>query len=163
MNRKILIIAIFSLAIDQISKIIAEEFLILNVGKVLIPNFFNLTLCYNNGAAWSILENQKILIIILTLIALFIIYHFIYCFKKNTRNNVAFGLIMGGLSGNLIDRIIFSHVRDFLDLYIFGYDFPVFNIADICIVIGVILLIIAIIKGEDISENSSRKLKRKTR
>ena len=163
MNRKILIIAIFSLAIDQISKIIAEEFLILNVGKVLIPNFFNLTLCYNNGAAWSILENQKILIIILTLIALFIIYHFIYCFKKNTRNNVAFGLIMGGLSGNLIDRIIFSHVRDFLDFYIFGYDFPVFNIADICIVIGVILLIIAIIKGEDISENSSRKLKRKTR
>ena len=163
MNRKILIIAIFSLAIDQISKIIAEEFLILNVGKVLIPNFFNLTLCYNNGAAWSILENQKILIIILTLIALFIIYHFIYCFKKNNRNNVAFGLIMGGLSGNLIDRIIFSHVRDFLDFYIFGYDFPVFNIADICIVIGVILLIIAIIKGEDISENSSRKLKRKTR
>lgn len=163
MNRKILIISIIALIIDQISKIIAEYYLVLNKPIVVIKNFFSLTLCHNQGAAWSILNDKGLIIIILSIIALLLIYHFVYCFKKNTRNNIAFGLLFGGLEGNLLDRILFGHVRDFFDFYIFKYDYPVFNIADICIVFGVILLIIAIIKGEDLSEGSSRRSKRKTR
>ncbi len=159
MNKKILIVAIITLAIDQISKLIAKAFLTLNISKAIIPNFFYLTLCHNTGAAWSILSDKKILIIILTIIAIVIIYHFIYCFKTNNRNNIAFGLLIGGLAGNLIDRIVIGYVVDFFDIYIFKYDFPVFNIADICIVTGVILLIVAIIKGEDISENRSKRIK----
>jgi len=64
---------------------------------------------------------------------------------------------MGGIVGNLADRIMFGYVRDFLNFYIIGYDFPVFNIADIFIVIGVGILIISILRGEDNNGSKSRK------
>lgn len=163
MNRKILTIAIIALAIDQITKVATSIILDFNRPIQVIKDFFYLTLCHNDGAAWGLFSNTKIIIIIGTFIALLVIYHFIYCFKRNNRNNIAFGLLLGGLSGNLIDRLLFGHVRDFLDFYIFGYDYPVFNIADICIVVGVILLIIAIIKGEDTNEDNSNRKSRKTR
>ena len=163
MNRKILIVGIIALIVDQITKIIAEAYLILNVPKKIINNFFYLTLCHNDGAAWGLFKNHQWIIIVGTIVALILIYHFIFCFKKNIRNNIAFGLLFGGLSGNLLDRIIFGYVKDFIDIYIFKYDYPVFNVADICIVVGVALLIIAIIKGEDLSENSSKRSKRKIR
>ncbi len=165
MNKKILIFAIITLALDQLTKILACTFLNLNESVKIINHFFYLTLCHNFGAAWGIFKDSKIIIIIGTLIALFLIYHFIFCFKKNLRNDFAFGLLFGGLAGNLIDRIVFGYVRDFLDFYIFKYDYPVFNIADMAIVIGVILLIYAVIKGEDVNETNSTKRtsKRKTR
>lgn len=163
MNRKILTIAIIALAIDQITKVATSIILDFNRPIQVIKDFFYLTLCHNDGAAWGLFSNTKIIIIIGTFIALLVIYHFIYSFKRNNRNNIAFGLLLGGLSGNLIDRLLFGHVRDFLDFYIFGYDYPVFNIADICIVVGVILLIIAIIKGEDTNEDNSNRKSSKTR
>ena len=70
-------------------------------------------------------------------------------FKNNTRNHIAFGLVYGGIIGNFIDRIFIGYVRDFIDVRIINYHYPVFNIADSAIVIGIILLIIAIIKKED--------------
>ena len=163
MNRKILTIAIIALAIDQITKVATSIILDLNRPIQVIKDFFYFTLCHNEGAAWGLFSNTKLIIIIGTFIALLVIYHFIYCFKRNNRNNIAFGLLLGGLSGNLIDRLLFGYVRDFLDFYIFGYDYPVFNIADICIVVGVILLIIAILKGEDTNEDNSNRKSSKTR
>ena len=162
MNRKILTIAMVTLVIDQITKTILENIIKLGTTKQIIKNFFYITTVHNDGAAWGIFSNQSIIIIIGTIISFFIIYKFIYGFKKNTRNNIAFGLILGGLAGNLCDRLFLGYVRDFLDFIIFKYDFPVFNIADVAIVIGVILLIIAIIKGEDVNENNSKRSKRKT-
>ena len=163
MNRKIITIATVALAIDQISKVATSILLEFNKPLQVIKDFFYLTLVHNEGAAWGIFSNTKIVILIGTMIALITIYHFIYCFKQNKRNTLAFGLLLGGLSGNLIDRLLFGHVRDFLDFYIFGYDYPVFNIADICIVVGVILLIIAVLKGEDTNEDNSNRQSRKTR
>lgn len=163
MNKKILLFATIALALDQISKVIVTIFLKLNNSIPVINNFFYLTLCHNEGAAWGIFSGNSLIIIIGTIIAIFLIYHFIYCFKNNTRNNIAFGLLYGGLAGNLIDRIVSRYVIDFLDFYIFKYDYPVFNIADICIVLGVILLIYATIKGEDENVNNSKRSKRKTR
>ncbi len=163
MNKKILIIATIALALDQISKVITGIFLTLNQSIKVIPNFFYLTLVHNEGAAWGLFSNAKAVIAIGTIFALILIYHFIYCFKQNKRNTLAFGLLIGGLGGNLIDRVLFGYVRDFLDFYIFNYDYPVFNIADVCIVLGVILLIIAVLKGEDVNENSSNRKPRKTR
>ena len=159
MNRKIFIIAIIALLIDQISKILIGLYFNLNKSIVIIKNFFSITLVHNTGAAWSILQNKNIFILIFSIVALIIIYRFMFLFKTNKRNNFAFGLLVGGIFGNLLDRIVYGYVRDFFDFTIFSYDYPVFNIADIFIVIGVILLIIAIIKGEDSSANSSRRRK----
>lgn len=163
MNRKILTIAMVTLVIDQITKSIIGNIIKLGTTKQVIKDFFYLTTVHNNGAAWGLFSNKTIFITLGTIISFFVIYKFIYGFKKNTRNNIAFGLVLGGLAGNLVDRLLLGYVRDFFDFIIFKYEFPVFNIADIAIVIGVILLIIAIFKGEDVNENNSKRSKRKTR
>ena len=158
MNRKILVISIVVLILDQVSKGVIDIFLKLGESIPLINNFFNLYYIHNYGAAWGIFENNTILLISLTIVALIIIYRYMYLFTRNKRNDIAFGLLTGGIVGNLIDRILFGYVRDFFDFYIFGYDFPIFNVSDIAIVSGIFLLVIAIFKGEDENgKNSSKK------
>lgn len=149
MNRKIFIVAVVSLLLDQITKILIGIFFTLDERIILIKNFFSLHFIENYGAAWSILNNKVDFLIIISLVAIFIIYRFMYNFKQNSRNNIAFGLILGGIVGNLIDRVFLGYVRDFLSFKLFSYHYPIFNLADTFIVIGVFLLIIAIIKGED--------------
>ena len=155
MNKKIFIVAILTLFLDQITKIIIEKILVVKTSITIIKKFFRLTLVYNKGAAWGIFSDNKIFLIIITILALILIISFLKTFKKNTRNNIAFGLLLGGMSGNLVDRIIFGHVRDFLDFTIVKYNYPVFNIGDIAIVTSVILLAYAILKGEDSDGNRS--------
>ena len=157
MNRKILIITVITLFLDQISKSFIDSLLKVGESIKIISNFFYITYLNNYGAAWSILSNKNALLIIFSLISLIIIYRFIYVFKRNNRNTFAFGFIIGGIVGNLIDRWLFGYVRDFIDIRIFNYDYPTFNIADVAVVIGIFLLIIAIFKGEDKIENTSSK------
>jgi len=158
MNRKILIISTIVLIVDQLTKGIIDTFLKLGESITVITDFFYIHYIHNYGAAWGVLNGRGYIIIVATIMALLIIYHYTYSFTKNKRNNIAFGLLTGGVFGNLLDRIFFGHVRDFLDFHIFGYDFPVFNVSDMAIVIGVFLLIFAIIKGEDESgKNRSTK------
>lgn len=149
MNYGIIIISIFILLIDQVSKALASIYLTLNKSIDIITNFFSLTLTNNYGAAFGIFKHNNVLLILVTLIILLVLYKYMYSFKKNRRNNIAFGLILGGIFGNLIDRILKGYVIDFLDFKIFNYDYPVFNIADIAIVVGVILLGYAILRKED--------------
>ena len=149
MNRKILLVSIIILALDQVSKIVFDSLFKLNYSYKVIKNFFYITVCHNKGAAFSLFSNCNWFILLGTFICLIIIYRFICIYKQNIRNNIAFGLILGGLFGNLLDRIIFGYVRDFFDFYIIRYDYPVFNIADIAIILGVLLLVYATIKGED--------------
>lgn len=158
MNRKIFCIAVVSLFIDQISKIIMSLLLNVNEQFVVIKNFFSFYFIENYGAAWSMFSGKAEFLIVISLLAIFIIYRYMYNFKTNKRNNLAFGLIVGGIFGNLIDRIFLGYVRDFLSFKIINYNYPVFNFADSFIVIGVFLLILAIIKGEDSSgTNKSNK------
>ena len=167
MNKKLFIVAIITLIVDQISKIVMEEMLALH-NITIIKNFFRLTLVYNKGAAWGIFSGNKMLLIGITIIAVVIIFSLLKGFKKNTsitnknakekaRNSMAFGLLLGGLSGNLADRLLLGYVRDFLDFTIINYNYPVFNISDIAIVVSVILLIYAILKGEDSDGNTSKR------
>ena len=160
MNRKIFAISVVVLAIDQISKSVIGTMLQLNESFTVINNFFNITLVHNYGAAWSIFNNRVSLLVIGTTIALAVIYRYMYSFKMNKRNTIVFGILTGGILGNLVDRVFLGYVIDFFDFNILGYSFPVFNIADIAIVIGVALLVYAIIKGEDKNEknNSPRKI-----
>ncbi len=149
MNKKTFIIAIVILIIDQLTKSLLEIYLKLNQSIVIIKNFLAITLVHNTGGAWSILNKHSYILIIFSVIALILLFRFMITFKKNTRNSIAFALTISGIISNLADRIFLGYVRDFLDFTIFNYDYPIFNIADVAIVIGVILLIIAIIKGED--------------
>ena len=156
MNKKTYVVAIFILILDQISKSLIEIYFKLNESVIIIKNFFSLTVVHNTGGAWSILNNHGYIFIIASILALFILVKFMFSFKNNLRNNIAFACTCAGIMSNLADRLFLGYVRDFLDFKILGYDYPIFNIADIAIVIGVILLIIAIIKGEDKFEKSSK-------
>ncbi len=131
------------LIFDQIIKLfIKTKMNLLDQIKV-IPNFFSIFYIENKGAAFSILEGQRIFLILISFIILFIIDRYIT--KENIKDKhliVYYGMIIAGILGNLIDRLLYDGVIDYLAFKIFGYDFPVFNLADICIVVGVILLII---------------------
>ena len=157
MNKKILIISGIILFLDQVVKTVVETFIKLNSSIVVFKNFFSITYTNNYGAAWSILNNQQWLLIIITFIALGIIYRYMNTFKDNTRNKIAFALLFGGIAGNLLDRLFLGYVRDFIAFKIFGYNAPIFNISDMAIFFGVMLLIIAIFKGEDNGSSSNRK------
>lgn len=157
MNNIILIIASSILLIDQISKILTTLYFQYNVSYSVINNLFYFTLNNNYGAAFGIFASNKILLIVIAISALIIIGNSIKDFKKNKHNNIAFSFLLGGIMGNLLDRIFFGYVRDFIDIRIFSYDFPIFNIADMALVIGTILIIISIFKGDDKYENNCSK------
>lgn len=158
MSKKIYIISLVIFILDQITKSLISTYLKLNESIEIIKDFFYIRYINNKGASWGILENNRILLIGLSIIAIIMIIRYSYSFKKTKLNTYGFGLLLGGILGNLSDRLIFGYVKDFLDFIIFKYDFPVFNIADISIVIGVVLLIISILKGEDKNgSKSSRK------
>ena len=155
MNKKTYIIAVLVLIIDQVSKSLVEIFLNLHENFTVIKNFFYITVAHNTGGAWSIFSNHSYLFIVASVIAILLLIKFMFGFKNNFRNNLAFGFLFGGIFSNLADRVFLGYVRDFLDFKIFGYDYPIFNIADVAIVIGVILLIVAVIKGEDRRDKNS--------
>lgn len=153
MNKNVSILGIVLIIVDQILKIVVSSFIPLGDSIEVIKDFFYISYVNNYGGAWSILNDRVIFLIIITMIVLFMLIRYMGNFKVNIRNEIAFGLLFGGIFGNLIDRVCFGYVKDFLDFKIFGYNFPVFNFADVAIFFGVILLIIAIIKGEDKNGN----------
>lgn len=156
MNKKTYFIAVLILILDQISKSLIEIFFKINESIQIVKDFFYITVVHNTGGAWSIFSNYSYLFIIASIIAIVLLIKFMFGFKNNLRNNIAFGFLFGGIFSNLADRIFLGYVRDFLDFKILGYDYPIFNIADITIVLGVILLIIAVIKGEDKRDKNSK-------
>lgn len=149
MNKKTFLVAVLILILDQVSKSVIEILVGFEKSIKVIDGFFKLTSLHNTGGAWSILNDHGLFFIIASILAIIILLKFMFSFKENKRNILAFGLLFGGILSNLADRIFLGYVRDFLDFKIFNYDFPVFNIADIAIVLGVVLLILAILKGED--------------
>lgn len=149
--KKVYIFALISLIIDQIVKILVSNYLILGQTIKIINNFFYLTYVQNKGAAFSILIGYRYILIIITFIFLYYLHK---CIKKQKSFNkleiISYGLLLGGIIGNLIDRIIYGYVIDYFDFMIFNYNFPIFNLADSFIVIGCIILVInTYLKGED--------------
>lgn len=112
-----------------------------SAGITIIPNFIYLGHTRNAGAAWGMFQGQLTFFIIITLVALavFITLARDLDFKKRTIFSIALTLLIAGAIGNFIDRLARGEVIDFIDTYIFGYDFPVFNVADICLTIGMAL------------------------
>ena len=157
MNKKPYIIAFLFFIIDLISKQIISHVLSLQESIMIIKNFFYISYTKNTGAAWSILKDQRLLLLILTIFVLFIINRQLKKEKLTNIEDYSYGLIVGGILGNFFDRLIYGYVIDFLDFRIFGYDYPIFNLADSFIVIGIILLIIIEIRKEHNERNSSRR------
>lgn len=145
-----IIISIILLCIDQISKLLIVNLLTKTDSITIIKNFFYLTYINNDGAAFSILVGKRIFLI---LIAVLVIVMLIRYIKKNNIQNklelVSISLIIGGSLGNLMDRVVRGYVIDFLDFKIFNYNFPIFNLADTFIVIGVILLLLKELRKEN--------------
>lgn len=155
--RKIIITTFICILLDQLLKILCLNSLDMGESINIISNFWNITLVSNTGAAFSILSSSTPFLIIVSLITIILIYFFFIKGQNlKTYQTILYGLLLGGIIGNLIDRIIYGAVIDYLDFNIFGYNFPVFNLADTFIVIGVILIIIDIIRGAR-NEVSSRK------
>ncbi|MDO4963060.1 MAG: signal peptidase II [bacterium] len=152
MKKSFSLIMIFSfifLFIDQLLIFYFCENFILNESVILIKNFFSITLVHNTGAAFSILKNSRIFLIIIGVVSLFGILFYIIRLKKiNNFDIFVFSLLIGGLLGNLIDRIFRCYVIDYLSFNFGNYYFPIFNFADVCIVVSIILMIINVLKED---------------
>ena len=141
-NIIILIIIIFSFFLDLLTKNYALNHLIIN-HSLSINNFLNFTLAFNYGAAFSFLSDaggwQRWFFIAFSFIVIIIIsYMMIY---DDNSPYIAFSFVIGGALGNLNDRIIYGYVIDFIEVYYNTFYWPIFNIADVAISIGVILLL----------------------
>lgn len=147
MKFKVFLTAIIIFTLDLLTKSMVFSYLLYGKSKTIISNFFSLVPTKNTGAAFSIFSDANIfLIIVSVLILVYLLYLLNKQIKFNKLNIISYGLLIGGLLGNLYDRIIYKYVRDFFSFKIFNYDFAIFNVADIAICLGAILLIITLFK-----------------
>ena len=150
MKKKFILIGIISFLLDQIIKYIVEAKLtVINV----IPNFLKLIYTKNEGVAFSIFNGKRIFIIIVSIVIIYMLFKMLskdYFLKRNTKliEDITYGILFGGVFGNLFDRIVRGYVVDYISLNIFGYNFPVFNLADIFITVSVIFIIIFTLKED---------------
>lgn len=153
-NRRIAIIALIVLAFDQLTKAIVLRLLGYADERVLVPGFFKFVHWQNTGAAWSLFRGNNGLLAIVALVALLILFLSRRHFDSRTLlGQIAFGLIIGGIMGNLVDRIVRKHVIDFLYFYLQQrgggeIGFPAFNVADTAICTGVGLVFLLTLKND---------------
>jgi len=143
---KYLWLSLIVIILDQLSKQLAEHYLVFQVAIPVIPSF-NLTLSYNTGAAFSFLRDaggwQRWMFTGLALVVSVVIVIWLRKLPKQDKwVAIALSLVLGGALGNVIDRILFGHVIDFIQVYYQQYYWPIFNIADSAISIGVVILLI---------------------
>ncbi|MBW3495316.1 lipoprotein signal peptidase LspA [Bacillus sp. FDAARGOS_1420] len=148
------VIALFVIAIDQISKWLIVKNMELGTSIPIIDNVLYITSHRNRGAAWGILENKMWFFYIITVIFVgFIVFYMKKYAKTDKLLGISLGLILGGAIGNFIDRVFRQEVVDFIHVYIFSYNYPVFNIADSALCIGVVLIIIqTVLEGKKAKE-----------
>ncbi len=151
-NRRIAAIALAVFAFDQLTKLAVLHYLpVVGMEKVVVDGFFRFVHWGNTGAAWSMFRGNNELLAIVALVALLVLFLSRHHFESRTSlGQLAFGLIFGGIAGNLLDRLLPSrrHVIDFIYFYVKqrGGDeigFPAFNVADsgICVGVGLVFLI----------------------
>lgn len=145
------------LTLDQISKLAIIRTIDLHQVIVLTP-FFNLVHVLNPGAAFGLLADQpgwqRTFFIVIALVASGVILYLMRQTAGQTRFNLALALILGGAIGNAIDRILYGHVIDFLDIHVAGWHWPAFNVADFAISIGAALLIWDSLRKPNVDERA---------
>ncbi len=142
MKREMLFVTIIVI-IDQLVKIALFK---LNASVVIVPYIIQLTLVKNYGVAWSMLNNKISFIIIISILAIGYLFYTLTKYKQYKYLNIGLCLMIGGAVGNLIDRVVRGYVVDYFDLIFI--DFPIFNLADCFLVIGVMIMFITIFRME---------------
>lgn len=147
--KNVIFFGMIFLILDQAVKIFINSRFVLGETYILINNLLSILLVHNTGAAFSILSGNQVFLVIIGILALVALLLFVYQGDNYSDYEIfAYSLLFGGILGNLIDRIFYGYVIDFISLTFVGYNFPIFNIADMCIVASVILIIIKVIKGD---------------
>jgi signal peptidase II len=139
-------------ALDQFTKFLVLRFIALNSSLVLIPNFFDLVHVTNTGAAFGSFKDNNGFFIALSCLALIVVFAMLLRRAPVASwRNIALGLLLAGIFGNLTDRLVHGHVIDFLlfDLHVpLAHPWPAFNVADSCICIAVVCFIICSFRQE---------------
>ena len=139
----ILLLGFAVLFLDQVTKQAVRATFTYGESRPVIDGFFNLVYVRNDGAAWNILSGHSIILILISLAVLVLLVVYRRSFIEDRLiHKTLFGLMIGGIAGNLIDRIRFGWVTDFLDFEFGAYHYPSFNVADSAICIAVVLYII---------------------
>lgn len=131
-----IITSVFLTFVDLFTKQIIIDNVRFNSEIVVIKNFFSISHIRNSGAAWGIFSSETDILSIVTIICSLLIVYFIYASTVNKPMMFCLSAILAGACGNLIERLRLGYVTDFLAFDIFGYKFPNFNFADICITVG---------------------------
>ena len=156
MKKDVYIYSFVGLLVDVLTKVVMTIFLSYGKSVTIIDGFFKFTMVHNTGGAFGLFKNNTLL---LGLIGLAFTSVFIYYIEKTELKlieKISCSMILSGIVGNLIDRVVRGYVIDFLDFNLFGYDYPVFNIADIFIVVGIIVMVMVSLK-----ESSKWKIEKK--
>ncbi|PRO65304.1 signal peptidase II [Alkalicoccus urumqiensis] len=150
------IIAAVIIGFDQLTKWLVVTQMEIGQSIPLITNILYLTSHRNEGAAFGILQGQQWLFYIVTVV---VVIFLIYLLQKNGEEGrlykIALALVLGGAIGNFIDRVYMGAVVDFVDVYIGSYNYPIFNVADSALVVGVIMIIIFTFLDEKRQEKST--------
>lgn len=160
MKKNIYVITFMVFLLDQIVKSIVLKTIQLEEIIYVIPNFFFFTSVKNTGGAWSVLENYPFILTFVSFLCIIGLNY--YLTKKDKFNKLEIGylgLIMGGVLGNFTDRMLYEGVIDFIGIKFGSYQFPIFNIADVVIVVGVGLIVLEMIRSE-INEYRGKQRKR---
>ncbi|MEF7475322.1 signal peptidase II [Pediococcus pentosaceus] len=142
------IVGLLLLVIDQLVKSAVSNQIALGTVKSFIPGVLSLTNLRNDGAAWSILSGNQIFFYLITVVALVVLIYLLVTQRQHLLYQWGLTLMITGTLGNFIDRIRLKYVVDMFQINFFN--FPIFNIADMCLTFGVIILFIAIIRDERI-------------
>ena len=126
------------IVMDQIIKLIVVEYLVEPIK--IIDGFFSLHYVKNFCVSFSMLNGKPLLILLISLVAIGFLFYLLKEFYYDKLLRVGLIVMISGAIGNLIDRVIYGYVVDYLDFNIFGYDFPVFNLADMFLVCGAIFV-----------------------
>ena len=148
----VLLLGLVVLILDQLTKQAIRNHLVYGESRPIIDGFFNLVYVRNDGAAWNILSGHGIILILISVSVLVLLFVYRRSFlQEQFSHRILLGLLIGGIAGNLVDRIRFGWVTDFLDFQFGSYHYPSFNVADsaICIAIGLYVLTNLLQKPDD--------------
>lgn len=154
MKKKIYVVSLIFFLIDFLSKLLVICF-DSKFPVVVIKNFFVLDKVTNEGAAFSLFSGYTFILVLISILVLYYVNKSIINDIRSKTGILGVSMLIGGILGNLFDRVFYGKVIDFLSFNIFGYMFPVFNLADTFICVGVGLLIIEFLRG-DINGNKSK-------